>query len=48
MVLFNFLNFFAIFFEFSIMRQVGTERNDNFYSLPFTSSINLWWIEMEP
>ena len=28
---FNFLNFFAIFLQFSIIRQVGTERNYNFY-----------------
>ena len=48
MVLFNFLNFFAIFLEFSIMRQVGTERNDNFSFPPFSSSFNLWWLEMEP
>ena len=28
MVLFNILNFFPIFLEFSIVRQVGTERNE--------------------
>ena len=27
-VLFNFLNFFAIFLEFSITRRVGTEQNE--------------------
>ena len=32
---FNFLNFFAIFLEFLVMRQVGTERNYNFYFLSF-------------
>ena len=48
MVFFNFLNFLAIFFEFYIRRQVATERNDNFYFLPFTPSFNLWWLEMEP
>ena len=37
MVFFNFLNFFAIFLEFSITRRVGTERNDNFYFLSFSS-----------
>ena len=47
-VLYSFSNFFAIFFEFSIMRLVGTERNDNFSSPPFSSSFNLWWLEMEP
>ena len=40
MVFFNFLNFFAIFLEFSIMRRVGTERNGMTififsHSLPF-------------
>ena len=44
MVLFNSLNFFGI----SIMRQVGRERNGNFYFLLFSSSFNLWWLEMEP
>ena len=33
MVFFNFLNFFAIFLEFSITLWVGTKRNDNFYFL---------------
>ena len=46
-IFFYFLNYFAIFLEFSIMRQVGTERNDNFYFLPFSSSFNLWCLEME-
>ena len=45
---FIFFNFFAIFLEFSIVRQVGTKRNDNFCVLPFSSSFNLWWLEMEP
>ena len=45
---FNFLNFFAIFLQFCIMRQVGTERNDNFYFLPFSASFNLFWLEMKP
>ena len=30
MVFFNFLNFVAIFLEFSITHRFGTERNDNF------------------
>ena len=33
---FNFLNFFAIFLEFSITRQVGMERNYNLYFLSFS------------
>ena len=33
MVFLKFLNFFAIFFEFSISRRVGTKRNDTFYIL---------------
>ena len=33
MVFFNFLNFFSIFFEFSITLRVVTKRKDNFYSL---------------
>ena len=38
MVSFNFLNFFAFFLAFSTLRRIGTERNDNFYFLPFWSS----------
>ena len=45
---FNFLNFFAIFFEFSINRPVGTERNYKFYFLPSSSSYKLFWLEMDP
>ena len=45
--IFFFFNYFAIFLEFSIMRQVATERNDNFYFLPFSFSFNLWCLEME-
>ena len=33
----NFLNFFAIFLEFSIRRRVRTKRNDNFYFSLFLS-----------
>ena len=32
-VFFNLLNFFAIFLEFSLTRQFGPKRNDNFYFL---------------
>ena len=45
-VFFNFLNFFAIFLEFSITRRVGTERNGNFYFLSFSAFSNLFWLEM--
>ena len=48
MVHFNFLNFFAIFLEFSIMRRVRTKRNENFYFLCFSSFSNLLWLEMKP
>ena len=40
MVSFNFLYFFAIFLEFSIMQRVGTERNDNFYFHSFLDFTN--------
>ena len=35
-VFFNFLNFFAIFFELSVTGRVETKRNDNFYFLSFS------------
>ena len=44
----NFLNFFAIFLEFSIMRRIGTERNDNFYFFPFSAFSNLFWLGVKP
>ena len=47
MVSFNFLNFFAIFLEFSVTHRVGTEQNDNFYfflSHPFPTYFGLKWI----
>ena len=47
-VFFNFLNFFAIFLEFSITRCVGAERTDNFYFLFFSAFSNLFWLEMKP
>ena len=48
MVFFNFLNFFAIFLEFSITRRVGTKRNDNFYFFSFSAFSNLFWLGMKP
>ena len=48
MIFFNFLNFFAIFLEFSIKRWVGTKRNDLFYFLYFSTISNLFWLEMKP
>ena len=45
---FNFLNFFAIFLEFLIMRQEGTKRNDNLYFLSFFAFSILFWLEMMP
>ena len=44
----NFLNFIAIFYEFSISRRVGTKRNDNFYFPCFSVYSNLLWLEMKP
>ena len=41
-----FFNFFAIFLELSIMRQVGTERNDNFYFHCFLAFSKLFWLQM--
>ena len=46
-VSFNLLNFFAIFFEFSITRRDGTEQNDNFYFLYFSALSYLFWLEMK-
>ena len=43
----NFLNFFAIFLESSIMGQVGTHWNDFFYFLSFSAIPNLFWLEMK-
>ena len=48
MVFFNFLNFFTTFLEFSITGRIGTERNDNFYFLSFSSFSKLLWLEMKP
>ena len=49
MVLFNFLNFFAIFWNFYYESGWnGTERNDNFYFLSFSDYSSLFWLEMNP
>ena len=48
MEFFNFLNFFAVFLEFSITRRVRTKQNDNFLYLSFVAFSNLFWIEMKP
>ena len=48
MVFFNFLNFFAIFLEFSMTLWVGTKRNDNFYFLNSLAFSNLFCLEMMP
>ena len=42
-----FLNFFAIFLEFSIKRRVGTEQNDKFYFLSFSAFSLLFWLEIK-
>ena len=42
---YSFMNFFAIFLEFSISGRVGIERDDNFYFLSFSSFRNLFWLE---
>ena len=47
-IFFNFLNFFAIFYEFSITRRVGTKRNDNFYFSCFSVYSDLVRLEIKP
>ena len=42
------MNFFVIFYEFSITRLVGTKRNDNFYFPSLSVYSNLLWLEMKP
>ena len=42
-----FFRFFPIFLEFSIKRQVGMERNNNFYFLPFWAVINVFLLQMK-
>ena len=48
MVFLKFLNFFAIFLEFSISRRVGSKRNDNFYIFSFSAFSNLFSLEIKP
>ena len=48
MVFFNFLNFLAIFLEFSITDRVGNDRNDNFYFHSFSAIPNLFSLEKKP
>ena len=48
MVFFNFLNFFATFFEFSMPGRVGTKRKDKFYFFSFSAYSNLFWLEKKP
>ena len=48
MVFLKFLNFFAIFLEFSISRRVGTKRNDSFYIFSFSAFSNLFSLEIKP
>ena len=49
MVFFLFFEFFLLFFlEFSITRQIGKKRNNNFYFRPFSAFSNLFWLEMKP
>ena len=47
-VFLNFLNFFAIFLEFSITCRVGTEQTNNFYFLSFWAFLNLFLLQMKP
>ena len=47
-MVFFFLNFLAIFFEFSITRRLLTDQNDNFLYLTFLAFSNVFWIEMKP
>ena len=48
MIFFNFLNFVAIFLEFSITRRVGTERNDNLYFFSFSAFPDQFWLQKTP
>ena len=47
-VFYNFLNFFAIFFEFCITDGIGTERSDNFYFLSFMTFSTLFFLQKKP
>ena len=46
--IFQFLNFFAIFMEFSLPGRVGTKRSDNFYFLSFSAFSLVFWLGMNP
>ena len=47
-VIYNFLSFFAIFWEFSIVCWVGKHRNDFFFFFrSFSASPNQFWLEMK-
>ena len=46
--IFQFLNFFSIFLEFSLPRREGTKRSDNFYFLSFSAFSHLFWLGMNP
>ena len=48
MIFLNFLNFFAIFFEFCTTDEIGTERNDNFYFLSFSFFSTQFWLQKKP
>ena len=48
MVFLLFFQFLTIFMEFSIMFQIGTKWNDNFYFLTFPAISNLFWLIMRP
>ena len=44
-----FLNYFAIFLEFSITHRVGTEQNESkIFILCFAAFSNLFWLEKKP
>ena len=48
MIFLNFLNFFAIFFEFCTTDVVGTEWNKNFYFLSFLTFSTLFCLQRKP
>ena len=48
LVFLNFVNFVAIFLEFSITPRVRMERKDNLYFLSFAAFSCLFWLEMKP
>ena len=46
--IFQFLNIFSIFLEFSLPRPEGTKRSDKFYFLSFSVFSHLFWLGMNP